>query len=342
MRSLAAPSHGGLAQLQPPRPLRPRRPCSRCRADATSASLVVPTPTFASALELLAAAERGEDLRPRLRERLLALAAPLAAAPAPASHLAGRIAELRASEARQAEVAELLAASTGAKLQSFGFALHTALPSLSEPSTAAAEPEELACWLYDEPGAVAELNAHCDTIIPRSTPVDAVCRLDAVSGGRLYLGAIQFGYFVRCVTDWAAEGPGRSLPEAQMRSMAKQPRSREAWAAARSRAAALWAVTDPERLNDFCTRVTLAPSSAASEFYAPAPAREGAARPEAAEGSELPSVAELIPLRAGCIRRLMAETALFGWTLRGEETWMEFEAGLSGDGWSLLTPPAQL
>jgi len=301
----------------------------------------VPTPTFASALELLAAAERGEDLQPRLRERLLALAAPLAAAPAPASDLAGRIAELRASETRQAEVAELLAASTGAKLQSFGFALHTALPRLSEPSTAAAEPEELANWLFDEPGAVAELNAHCDTIIPRSTPVDAVCRLDAVSGGRLYLGAIQFGYFVRCVTDWAAEGPGRSLPEAQMRSMAKLPRSREAWEAARSRAAALWGVTDPERLNDFCTRVTLAPSSAASEFFSQ-PAREGAARPEAVEGSELPSVAELIPLRAGSIRRLMAETALFGWTLRGEEAWMEREAGLSGDGWSLLTPPAQL
>jgi hypothetical protein len=73
--------------------------------------------------------------------------------------------------------------------------------------------------------------------------------------------------------------------------------------------------------------VTIAPTAAVSEFYNTAPdetddggdASSSSSSAAADDASALPSAGGLRPLRAGALRDLIAEAALFGWHLAAAE-----------------------
>jgi hypothetical protein len=157
------------------------------------------------------------------------------------------------------------------------------------------------------------------------------------------------GYFVSSVLHYlaTAEQPGAAaLPAEALRSLARTTRSAQAWRAAAGRAGALWRLPrDADggyaALEDFSTGVTLAPTAAVSEFYNTdaAAADAGGAQPgadDAADDGALPSASTLRPLRAGALRDLVAEAAVWGVRLA------EAERALAGDAATaaLLTPRA--
>jgi hypothetical protein len=163
-----------------------------------------------------------------------------------------------------------------------------------------------------------------------------VVRVDAQSGARLYAGSVLFGYFVDGVMSAirGAEASGRpAAPDAEIVSaLARSTRSEEAWTAAQRRAGALWGL-QPDAdggystaLAEFSTGVTVAPSSAVSEFYdtaagsKPPPAAAGGDAPRAQRAAtELPSSGGLLPIRAGTLRDLLLEAAAWGWHMAAAE-----------------------
>jgi hypothetical protein len=267
-----------------------------------------------------------------LAESLAAPAAP--AAQVRAASLEGRIGALRAREACTAEVSHVLALQVRHVLASRAVTLLTAVCVGDEaPLPGRATAERLPELLQNEPGAVPalqEMQAHVEAIMPRSAPNSTVCRLDAVSGGRLYAGGVQFGYFIRSVFSAT-----QRLEESQMRVLSQSSRSSEAWVAVRSRTAALWRLEDAHAADEFSTGVTLAPSAASSEFYS-ADGETGAREMDGP--NQLPSASTLLPLRPSSLRDLIAEAMLWGWHLRGCEAALEGDAKLA----SLLTPRTAL
>jgi hypothetical protein len=325
----------------------------RCRADAErpprSAWLPTAPPSPATA-HLLALLDGGCD-RASFRaavdthtlavaaaapsaESLLARLAPPPGAP-PEAALAARIATLRATAARAAEVEALLALSVAAAVADAGAALHAAAPPPRAPPLPRGVRAEHAALLalLPNPDAARELAAHAAAVLPPGSDPDATVRLDSASGARLYAGSIQFGYFVASVFHhMARSGGGGSdglAPDA-LRRLAQSTRSAEAWGAAARRAGALWALPPDadggySALSEFSTGVTLAPAAALSEWYdtlagAGAGADSGTESPAAGvAAAALPAAAALRALRAGALRDLAAEAALWGWHLAAAE-----------------------
>ena len=330
----------GLRSCSSPAPhslRRSRRSALACSASPAAPSPLLLPPPVSTSVKLLvhllsqggATAAKLDELRLE-RLDMLAAAARASLAEPPSADLSARIAALSAAEARDAEVAELLAFAVGKRLADCGAQLRTGLPADADasPSSELLTPEALPLLLSNQPEALTELLAHVDAAVPSSAPAELLVRLDAQSGGRLYAGSVQFGYFVRSFFVRADAAP---ISEPQLRAMAQSMRSRQAWSAATARAAALWALPDPADCDSFSTRVTVVPSNAASEFYssgAPPPSSE-----EAEKKESLPPRSSLIPLTAGGLRGLLAEAVLWGWCLKGEEERVEAE------GPGLLTPP---
>ena len=293
---------------------------------------VAASPTLSpTAQQLSFLLENESHLFPTAAEQHLAFLAESAAAvtiASPVSVLESRIGAVRAREACTAEVAHVLALQVQHRLASRAVTLLPSVPGVGHgaPQPGRATAERLPALLQDEPGAVPalhEMQAHVEAIMPASAPDTTLCRLDAVSGGRLYAGSIQFGYFVRSV--FTSTQP---LQEPQLRLLAQNTRSFEAWVAVRSRTASLWRLDDAHAADDFSTGVTLAPSAASSEFYT----ADGEA------DDAMPSASTLLPLRPSALRDLMAEAVLWGWHLRGCEAALEGDAKHA----ALLTPRSAL
>ena len=256
----------------------------------------------------------------------------------PAAALSARIAAMRASDARALEVGALLSLSAAASFAAAGLALHAELPSPAAPPLPRGVTLEALEKLLGPPDgmmAARELRAHAGAVLPPGADPTTVVRLDAPSGARLYAGSVLFGYFVDGVMSAirAAEEAGRrASPDAEvMSALARSTRSEEAWAAAQRRAGALWGL-QPDAdggyataLAEFSTGVTVAPTSAVSEFYdttgAASPAAPGgdAPRMQRATATELPSSGGLLPIRAGTLRDLLLEAAAWGWHMAAAE-----------------------
>jgi hypothetical protein len=199
------------------------------------------------ALAVAASATASEGLSSRL--------APPPGAP-PEAALSARIAALRAAAATRAEAAALLALSAAAAFAHARLRLHAAVPRAGAAALPGAlgAPGALDTALAGdaEPGAAHELRAHLDNVLPPSSDPAAVCRLDSLSGARLYAGSVQFGYFVSSVfaamrAAQAGGGAAAMMPADELRVLAKATRSQEAWDAASGRAGALWGLTpDPD------------------------------------------------------------------------------------------------
>ena len=256
----------------------------------------------------------------------LAAAAQSASGSETQQDLSSRISLLRASEARNADVEALLSLQVGSVLGARHATLHAAVPQLADaPLPGRITVDTLHLLLPDEPMALHEMCAHADAIMPAGTSETAVCRLDALSGGRLLAGSIQFGYFLSAV--FSATAP---LAEPELRRMARNRRTAQAWGAARARTATLWGITADaaHALDDFSTSVTLAPSAAASEFYSGP--TEGSISVSNTDASTLPPMSALQPLRPSALRDLVAEAALWGWHLRRVEAEMEADPRCKG------------
>ena len=285
-------------------------------------------PLSPTAQQLAYLLEQQTHLFPSAAEQHLAALAESLAAAAPVStvSLEDRIGALRAREACTAEVAHVLALQVQHRL---ACTLLTEVQIGDEPPLPGrAAAERLSDLLHNESGAVPalhEMQAHVEAIMPGSAPNSTVCRLDAVSGGRLYAGSVQFGYFLRSVFSAT-----QRLQEPQLRVLAQSTRSNEAWEAVRNRAAALWRLEDRHAADEFSTGVTLAPSAASSEFYS----ADGEAGTDAGGPNQLQSASTLLPLRPSSLRDLIAEAMLWGWHLRGCEAALEGDAKLA----TLLTP----
>lgn len=312
--------------------------CASSSSEAAPSALLLPPPTSASVQALLTLHQMGDvgALDYLFTQTLLTLAheARRAALAPPSDDLSARIATLRALEERSLEVAELLAFTVGRRLADCGAALRTGLPLNDAPQEEGrVTPETLQLLLLDQPDALAELLAHVDAAIPPTAPESLLVRLDAVSGGRLYAGSVQFGYFVR--TFFLRTDLSSRIPEGELRRMAQSMRSRQAWTAATARAAALWGLECREDVDSFSTRVTVVPSSATAEFYA----SEGSADDDADGKKEKGGAKSLIPLSAGGLRGLLAEAMMWGWVLKREEERLESDGRLCAEGLGLLTPP---
>jgi len=329
----ASSSAGGYASLSRTHGARRARPC-RCTRDAwalpvPSSALYAGTPPSPASAQLLYLLSHEPHLFAAAAEEHragLAAAAQSASGSETQQDLSSRISLLRASEARNADVEALLSLQVGSVLGARHATLHAAVPQLADaPLPGRITVDTLHLLLPDEPMALHEMCAHADAIMPAGTSETAVCRLDALSGGRLLAGSIQFGYFLSAV--FSATAP---LAEPELRRMARNMRTAQAWGAARARTATLWGITADaaHALDDFSTSVTLAPSAAASEFYSGP--TEGSISVSNTDASTLPPVSALQPLRPSALRDLVAEAALWGWHLRRVEAEMEADPRCKG------------
>lgn len=156
----------------------------------------------------------------------------------PSSYLGGRVAALCQREARHAQVAALLRLQVFARFRRLGIANHLSLPELSDaPLPGRASLESLPAALDYHVGCT-ELAAYATAMLPGSNDA-AVCRLDALSGGRLCCGAAQFAYFVHAVLELQ---PG-STDAASLRRLSRTTKSDQVWAAVKSIVADQWGLS---------------------------------------------------------------------------------------------------
>lgn len=203
-------------------------------------------------------------------------------------------------------------------------------------------------------GAIREVQAYVSSIVSPAVDPALICRMERTQGARLYVGAMQFAYFVssvfKTIQDAEETGGGPvQLQESDLRGLVKRTRTQDAWAVATGRAGLLWRLRPDDaggfsQLNEFSTRVTIAPTSAAGEFFSPPAPSDGAGggaglgEPAARVGDEgeFLSAAELVPMQTGALSALLVEGCAVGWYLRAVEAAILGQPRFLG----LLTPRA--
>ena len=187
-------------------------------------------------------------------------------------------------------------------------------------------------------------------------------RFDRLQAARLYMGSVQFGYFVSQVFRGQAhlsDDETVTAVEAQEMTAAIQRATTEmkteaAWLAASGRAGSLLGLPHDEgaegeaaryeSLRDFTVGVQVVGSAQQEEFFASPPSEsgtpdaEGAAEPDGVD--PLPT-AEFVRFNAAGLQAMLAEGCLFGWLLWGAEAAARdmLESSASDED-SLLAPPA--
>ena len=163
------------------------------------------------------------------------------------------------------------------------------------------------------------------------------CHLDRLQAAQLYMGHIQFGYFIAQIFRGQAGLSDETVVSAQeaqqikgrIEQAAQMMRSEVAWAAASRRAASLFGLPAPESstslgvedLRLFSKGVQVVTPSQQAEFFS-SPADESGRDEEVAAATfaaPLPS-ASFIPFNAAGLQCALAEGCLFGWQLWGAET----------------------
>jgi hypothetical protein len=203
-------------------------------------------------------------------------------------------------------------------------------------------------------------------------------RFDRLQAARLYLGSIQFGYFLSQIFRGQSsldDNQRLSAEEAkalihEIQRCAKQMKSEAAWVAASRRAGTFfrlpWIGPDGEprddaisaapfddslgyeQLRTFTASVQVVSAAQQAEFFKAPSGDEEAPSPKPPSTSETPAVVELptadfVAFNAAGLQALLAEGSLYGWHLWGAEAGARAQLVQAGVGKkaidALLTPP---
>jgi hypothetical protein len=203
-------------------------------------------------------------------------------------------------------------------------------------------------------------------------------RFDRLQAARLYLGSIQFGYFLSQIFRGQSsldDNQRLSAEEAkalihEIQRCAKQMKSEAAWVAASRRAGTFfrlpWIGPDGEPRDDaisaapfddslgyeqlptFTASVQVVSAAEQAEFFKAPSGDEEAPSPKPPSTSETPAVVELptadfVAFNSAGLQALLAEGSLYGWHLWGAEAGARAQLVQAGVGKkaidALLTPP---
>ena len=203
-------------------------------------------------------------------------------------------------------------------------------------------------------------------------------RFDRLQAARLYLGSIQFGYFLSQIFRGQSsldDNQRLSADEAkalihEIQRCAKQMKSEAAWVAASRRAGTFfrlpWIGPDGEpredaisaapfddslgfeQLRTFTASVQVVSAAQQAEFFKAPSGEDEAASPKPPPTSAAPAVVELptaefVAFNAAGLQALLAEGSLYGWHLWGAEAGARAQLVQAGVGKkaidALLTPP---
>ena len=255
----------------------------------------------------------------------------------PGSSLQARVAEVQRREDSRRVLVDALGLAVAHTFSEEGLEL---LPSAADISPGASLPPEAATLVrvYQQfPGQSAKQVRAFVTEAAPSNDEATSGRVDRLQAAQLYMGHIQFGYFIAQIFRGQAGLSDETVVSAQeaqqikgrIEQAAQMMRSEVAWAAASRRAASLFGLPAPESstslgvedLRLFSKGVQVVTPSQQAEFFS-SPADETGRDEEVAAATfaaPLPS-ASFIPFNAAGLQCALAEGCLFGWQLWGAET----------------------
>ena len=297
-------------------------------------------------------------------------------APPSDGSLSGRMAEVRARAHQRRVLADALATAVERSFVEQGLRL---LPSVEAIAPGADLPFDAATLTRVSqlfPGQSArQVRAFVTESVASADP-SVVGRFDRLQAARLYMGMVQFGYFISQIfrgqthlDDEQRLSPAEARDiQASIQASAKRMRSEAAWAAASRRAGNLFRLAREggeeeeawdasrgfEALRRFSSGVQVVGAAQQDEFFRAEGPQAAAATPEAEAGggeaagrtlgevSELPT-AEFVRFNTAGLQATLAEGCLFGWHLWGAESGARAQLVAAGEGAAeaLLTPPTR-
>ena len=291
-----------------------------------------------------------------------------AAANAPdASSLQGRIAAVQALTQQRHALADMLAVHAAHKLIEPELSL---LPSVASIAPGVALPPTAATLVrvaQQFPGQSArQVRAFVTESAPSNDPKMGG-RFDRLQAAQLYMGMIQFGYFIAQIFRGQADlddettltGEEARAVTARIQRATREMRCEVAWLAASRRAGVLLQLPQDEdasfgyeALREFTVGVQVVGAAQQSEFFAPsdegrADAAGGGAMEKlkgavasAVSAADAMPAADLVRFNAAGLQAMLAEGCLYGWHLWGAEAEaMDILADSDAEE-ALLVPPA--
>jgi len=272
----------------------------------------------------------------------------------PGSSLQARIAEVQRREGGRRVLVDTLGLAVAHTFSEEGLEL---LPSAADISPGASLPPGAATLVrvsQQFPGQSAkQVQAYVKEAAPLSDV--ATCgRVDRLQAAQLYLGHVQFGYFIAQIFRGQAGLSDESVVSAQeaqqikgrIEQAAQMMRSEVAWAAASRRAGGLFGLPGHESstslgvedLRLFSKGVQVVASAQQAEFFSSPSAEAERDEVVAATMAEALPSASFIPFNAAGLQCALAEACLFGWHLWGAEAAASAALG-DATARALMTPP---
>lgn len=280
-------------------------------------------------------ADRPAEFSDSWSAHLSSLSTAVDASNTPGSSLQARVAEVQLREDSRRVLVDALGLAVA---HTFAEERLVLLPSAAAISPGASLPPEAATLVRVSQQFPGQSAKQVQAFVSEAAPSNdaATCgRVDRLQAAQLYLGHVQFGYFIAQIFRGQAGLSDESVVSAQeaqqikgrIEQAAQMMRSEVAWATASRRAASLFGLPGHESstslgvedLRLFSKGVQVVAPSQQAEFFS-SPSDEAGRNEEVAAtiAAPLPS-ASFVPFNAAGLQCALAEACLFGWQLWGAE-----------------------
>jgi hypothetical protein len=280
-------------------------------------------------------ADRPAEFSDSWSAHLSSLSTAVDASNTPGSSLQARVAEVQLREDSRRVLVDALGLAVA---HTFAEERLVLLPSAAAISPGASLPPEAATLVRVSQQFPGQSAKQVQAFVSEAAPSNdaATCgRVDRLQAAQLYLGHVQFGYFIAQIFRGQAGLSDESVVSAQeaqqikgrIEQAAQMMRSEVAWATASRRAASLFGLPGHESstslgvedLRLFSKGVQVVAPSQQAEFFS-SPSDEAGRNEEVAAtiAAPLPS-ASFVSFNAAGLQCALAEACLFGWQLWGAE-----------------------
>ena len=272
----------------------------------------------------------------------------------PGSSLQARVAEVQRREESRRVLVDALGLAVAHTFAEERLVLLSSAAAISPGASLPPEAATLVRVSQQFPGQSAKQVQAFVTEAAPSNDAATSGRVDRLQAAQLYLGHVQFGYFIAQIFRGQAGLSDESVISAQeaqeikgrIEQAAQMMRSEVAWAAASRRAGGLFGLPGHESstslgvedLRLFSKGVQVVAASQQAEFFS-SPSDEAGRNEEAAAtiAAPLPS-ASFVPFNAAGLQCALAEACLFGWHLWGAEAAASYALG-DATARALMIPP---